>query len=207
MADKDNLTFTTNKDGTISTKDTEGNEVRYAKESDLLAVKGSKEAAETRATDLSKQAEESQKTHTAEIATANTALETTRQQVLQAEAKVTTLEEKVTAGVGSAEELARVKEELVTAKASGEGLTTKALEYRRQIIVATFGIAADTVKDKTMEQLDNYEEALKAVIATKGVGNYALGGGSGGAAPTDPLERAKANIAAAMERRGFKSED
>ena len=65
------------------------------------------------------------------------------------------------------------------------------------------------MKDKTLEQLDLYEEALKAVIATKSVGNYAIGGGQGGPAPENPLDRAKATIAAAMERRaqGFKATD
>lgn len=205
----DELTYVANKDGTIVVKDSEGKEVRYAKETDLLAVKGSSEAAKGAAETAAKAASESQVTHKAEIETANTNLETTRQQLLQAEAKATTLEEQVKAGTGTTEELKKAKDELETAKKSGEELTTKALEYRRQIIVATFGIPADTVKEKTMEQLDNYEEALKAVIATKGIGNYAIGGGGGGPAPTDPLERAKATLAAAMERRkqGFTKED
>lgn len=199
---EDNLTFTSNKDGTISIKDTEGKEVRYAKETDLLAVKGSSEAAEKRATEFAKLAEDSQKTHTAEISTANTTLETTRQQVLQAEAKVSTLEEKVKEGTGSTEELAKVKLDLEAAKKSGEELTTKALDSRRALMVMTYGIPAKDVEEKTMEQLGYYEEALKAVIATKSVGNYAVGGGAGGTAPSSPLDRAKANIAAAMEKRG-----
>ena len=176
----DQLTYTDNKDGTIAVKDSEGKEVRYAKESDLLAVKGSSQVAKDAAEAAAKAASESQVSHKAEIETANTSLETTRQGLLVAEAKATKLEEQVKAGTGTVEELAKAKLELETAKTSGVELTTKALEYRRQIIVATFGIPADTVKDKTMEQLDNYEEALKAVIATKGIGNYAAGGGAGG---------------------------
>ena len=175
MGDNDSLTYTANKDGTIAIRDSEGKEVRYAKETDLLAVKGSTEVAEKRAKELSQAAEDSQKTHTAEIATANTNLETTRQQVLQAEAKVSSLEEKVKEGTGSIEELVKVKQELEAAKKGGEELSNKALEYRRQVIISTYGIPADTIKEKTMEQLDYYEEALKAVIATKGIGNYAIG--------------------------------
>lgn len=180
MPDDNNLTYMANQDGTISVKDIAGVEVRYAKESDLLAVKGSKEAAEGRAAELAKQAETSQSTHATEIATANTNLEATRQQVLQAEAKVSSLEEQVTAGTGSAEELAKVKQELAAAKISGEGLATKALESRRALMVMSYGIPAKDVETKTMEQLGYYEEALKAVISTKGVGNYAIGGGGGG---------------------------
>lgn len=208
MGDNDSLTYTANKDGTIAIRDSEGKEVRYAKETDLLAVKGSTEVAEKRAKELSQAAEDSQKTHTAEIATANTNLETTRQQVLQAEAKVSSLEEKVKEGTGSIEELVKVKQELEAAKKGGEELSNKALEYRRQVIISTYGIPADTIKEKTMEQLDYYEEALKAVIATKGIGNYAIGGGGGGGpAPSDPLERAKQTIAQAMDKRGYKIQD
>ena len=206
MTTNESLTYTAGKDGAISIKDTEGKDIRYVKEADLLAVKGSSEASERRATDLARQVEESQASNKAEIATANTQYETAHNQVLQAEAKISSLEEQVARGTGSAEELATVKQALETAKTSGEGLTAKALEYRRMIIVSTYGIPADTVKEKTMEQLDNYEEALKSIIATKGLGNYAIGGGSGGPVPTDPIERAKAVIAQAMERRmqGFK---
>lgn len=198
MTDTNTLTYTENKDGTISVQGSEGNEVRYAKEADLLAVKGSAEAA-------TKAAKEAQEAVKAEIETANTNLESTRQEKLQAEAKISSLEEKVSAGAGSTDELANVKQELEAAKKSGEELTNKALEYRKQIVVSTFGIPADTVKDKTMEQLDYYEEALKAVVAAKGIGNYAVGGGGGvGAAPLTPLDRAKQTIATAMEKKGIK---
>lgn len=174
MAEDDTTkTFTPNKDGTIAIKDSEGNEVRYAKESDLLAVKGSQEAAE-------KRAKEAEGTKEAEVKAATDNLESTRQEVLKAEAKITSLEEKVKEGAGSTEELAKVKQDLETAKKGGEELTGKALEYRRQVIISTYGIPADTVNEKTMEELDYYEEALKAVIATKGIGNYAIGGGGGG---------------------------
>ena len=195
MGDEDTTkTFTTNKDGTIAIKDSEGNEVRYAKESDLLAVKGSQEAAEKRA----KEAEGSKE---AEVKAATNNLESTRQEVLKAEAKVSSLEDKVKDGAGSTEELAKVKQELEDAKKGGEELTTKALEYRRQVIISTYGIPADTVKDKTMEELDYYEEALKAVIATKGIGNYAIGGGGGGA--TTPLS-VHEMIVKGFEQKGLK---
>jgi len=205
------LTYTKNDDGTISVKETSSNdgtvetrEIRYAKEADLLAVKGSSQAAKERAETAeaaSKAAEESSSKHKEEIKTANKSLDETHQKQLEAEAKVDKLEEQVKAGVGSKEELDKVKTELEAAKTSGEGLTNKALDYRRQIIAATYGIPVDTLGEKTMEQLDFYEEALKAVIATKAAGNFAVGGGGGGGTPVTSLDRAKATIAAAMERR------
>jgi len=197
MADNDNpLTYTTNEDGTVTIKDKDGNEVRWAKESDLLAVKGSREAAETKVKEIETSSQAEAATRKAELETATTSLETTRQQLLQAEAKAEELEKKVGEGTGSAEELVKVKQELETAVKSGEGLSNKVLEYRRQIMVATYGIPADSVKDKTLEQLDSYEEALKAVLAAKGLGNFAAGGGAGGGAATESrLDRAKRILA------------
>lgn len=196
MPDDNFLTYTTNDDGTLSIKDKEGNEVRYAKESDLLAVKGSREAADARVKEIETSSQAEAEARKAELTTANTNLDTARQQLLQAEAKAEELGKKVGEGAGSAEELAKVKQELETAVKSGEGLNTKVLEYRRQIMVATYGIPADSVKDKTLEQLDSYEEALKAVLATKGLGNFAAGGGAGGGAtPERPLDRAKRILA------------
>lgn len=196
MGDNDTLTYTTNDDGTLSIKDKDGNEVRYTKESDLLAVKGSREAAEARVKEIETSSQAEAATRKVELETATTGLETIRQEKLQAEAKIEELEKKVGEGTGSAEELVKVKQELETAVKGGEGLTTKVLEYRRQIMVATYGIPADSVKDKTLEQLDSYEEALKAVLATKGTGNFAAGGGAGGGAtPEGKLDRAKRILA------------
>jgi len=201
MGDNDNpLTFVENKDGTISVKDTEGKEIRYAKESDLLAIKGSSEAAR-------KEAEKAQEAAKAETATASTNLETVRQEKLRAEATISDLEEKVKAGAGSTEELAKVKLELENANKSVEGLSSKALELRKTILTTTYGISAEVVKDKTLEQLDFFEEALKAVAAAKGIGNFAIAVPGGGGAPTTPIDRAKETIRIAMEKRGIKVED
>ena len=161
MSDNE-LTHVANKDGTISVQDSEGKEVRYAKESDLLAIKGGAEAIKTAAETAAKSAEEAQKVNKVEIESANTNLDTSRQDLLKAEAKISGLEDQIKEGAGSSEELVKAKDELKTAKESGEGLITKTLEYRRQIIVAAYGISADTVKEKSMSELDNYEEARKA---------------------------------------------
>jgi len=196
MADNDTLTYTPNEDGTLSVKDSEGKEVRYAKESDLLAVKGSREAADARVKEIETSSQAEAEARKAELTTANTNLDTARQQLLQAEAKAEELEKKVGDGTSSAEELAKVKQELETAVKSGESLSNKVIEYRRQIMVATYGIPADSVKDKTLEQLDSYEEALKAVLASKGLGNFAAGVGTGGGTtPEKPLDRARRIIA------------
>lgn len=197
MGDNDNpLTFTRNDDGTISVKGEDGAEIRFAKESDLLAVKGSREVAEAKVKEIETSSQAEAEARKAELGTATTNLETSRQQVLQAEAKIEELEKKVTEGAGSAEELATVKQELETAKKSGEEQGNKVLEYRRQVIIVTYGIPAKDIETKTLEQLDAYEEALKSVMATKGLGNFAVGGGVGAGPTTEkPLDRAKRILA------------
>lgn len=165
-------------------------------ERDLIAVKeGAK-----------KELKDVRTAHKAELDSASTNLSETQQKLLQAEASVEKLEETAKQSSGSAEELEKVKTELVTAQKRSEELGTKALEYRRSIIVATYSIPADTIKDKTAEELDQFESALKAVSAAKGVGNYAVGGGGGASAPESPMERAKRALAEADSRRGGSKE-
>jgi DNA repair exonuclease SbcCD ATPase subunit len=179
MPEGDNSTYTANEDGSITVKDAEGKEIRFVKEADLLAVKGSAEAAERRAK--------------SEVETAKGSLNQTHQQLLQAEAQVETLKEELAKGTGTVEELAKVKQDLETAQGSAKSLGDKVLEYRKQIIVATFKVSPDAVKDKTLEQLDLFEDALKAVGAGKGAGNFAIGGGAGGTslAGKNPMELAR----------------
>jgi len=192
MADENTKTFTTNKDGTISIKGEDEKEVRYALESDLLAVKGSAETAE-------KTYKEAQKAHETEVSKANENLATSDQKRLQAEAKIESLEEQLKqGGVTSKDDLEKAQAELETARKSGEELTKKTLDSRRQLMVATYGIPADSIAEKTLDELGNYEEALKAVLATKGAGNFAIGGGGGGApTPEAPLDIAKKILAEA----------
>jgi len=203
MPEQKTLTLTQDKDGSYTFKDAEGNPVKddkgndlkLVKESDLLAVKGSSEAAkEELRTTLA--------AHATEVNTLTTTANESKQSLLRAEADVTSLKEQLEEGKGTATELAETKTKLATAESSVTQLTGDVLESRRTLIVATYGIRADDVKDKSLEELDNYEAALKAVILSRGVGNYALGGGVGGATPVSPIDRAKATIAAEMEKRG-----
>ncbi len=188
MADEGNkgeVTYTSNQDGTMTVKDAAGVEVRFAKEDDLLAVKGSKETAEAKVKEL-----ESAQTTGNEAA--KTEAETLRQGKLQAEAKVTGLEEKIAAGTATAAELTTMTADLVTAKKTGEEQGTKLLELQKTLIVGTFKVPVATVENKTLEQLEVYAEALTAVTGTK-LGNYAAGGGGGGTdlSGKNPTELAK----------------
>jgi len=166
----DPLTAIANEDGSISVKGADGTDVRYAKEADLLAVKGSKESAEA---ELKKAG--------ATTDAMNAQLSDTVNKLTQAEAARERLEEQIKQGGGTAAELATAKSELATAKTSGEELGNKFLELRRATISQAYGVPRETVDSKDIAALDIYEEALKNVIGQKALGNFAVGGGGGGA--------------------------
>ena len=163
------------KDGTLTIRDTEGKEVRYVKESDLLAIKEGRKSKE----DVAKEVESAK---TAAIAEANTKIEAEHQKALQAEARVSSLEEEIAEGGVNSAELVKAKAELEAAKKSSETLGNKHLELRRSVIIATYGVPKETVASKDLAALDLYEEALKAVIGDKKLGNFAIGGGGGASA-------------------------
>jgi len=173
-------------------------------EKDVMALKGKLEKAEERLEAANEAAKG--KVDKAELETVRSESEQVRQQLLQAEAKVTGLEEKLQSADTVSTELAGVKPKLEAAETAVKDLTTKVLDYRRAVIVATYGIPADSIKEKTIEQLDNYEEALKAVAAAKTAGNFAVGGGGGGAAPESPMDRAKRILTDADSKRGGSKE-
>ncbi|MCK9597427.1 MAG: hypothetical protein M0R06_00225 [Sphaerochaeta sp.] len=179
------VTGTVKDDGALEVKDGE-TVIRYVKESDLLAVKGGKEAAE-----------KSVKTITAEkeaaLAEANTKAETAKQARLQAEALVESLTEKVKNGSGTAAELADAKQKLVAAETSSKEMGNSLLTARRELIVKTYNIPVAAVEGKNLTELATFEEALKAVIGSGKPGNYAFGGGGGAASLSgkSPLELAR----------------
>ena len=116
-------------------------------------------------------------------------------QIATLNAKITENEAAHNAGTISDTEAASVKQELETAKSSIVLLTAdagRALELRRANLVLQYGVAPDTIKEKDMPALDSFEEALKAVSTARGssVGPYAVGGGTGEAAPQTNIERA-----------------
>lgn len=194
-------TYTVNKDGSFTINGADG-EVRLVKEADLLAVKGSGAQSLKDVEDAHKAAvKELEGSHKTALSEAGTKHSESHQEVLRLQARIETLEEEGKSGATSAEELTKVKQELETAQKAVGDSETKVLEYRRQAIVTGFNVPADTIKDKTSEQLDAFEEALKA-IGSKGTGNYATAPGGGGAPIEElPLDRAR-RILADAEAKG-----
>ena len=175
--DDEGRTYTAEADGAISIKDGESS-VRYVKEADLLAVKGSKETGETAASKAAVEA-------ATVLAESVSKAEVGHNLLLQAEAKVSGLEEQIKVGGGSAAELTQAKADLETAKKSGEEHSASLLTLRREVITAKYGVPATTVETKDLAALAVYEEALNAVIGDKKLGNFAVGAGGGGAQALD----------------------
>lgn len=151
-------------------------------ESDLIAAKRS----------LEQKLEEQQTVHNDAIDKSKVEVSDAQQAVAAANAKVQQLEQASQSGAVSDEEAARSKQELDAAKGSAEQAIAKALELRRQNILLKSGgaVTAEQLEGKTELQLDSFEEALKALSQSRGIGNYATGGLGAGAAPETPMERA-----------------
>lgn len=168
----------------------------FVAESDLIASKKSLEG----------QIKTQQTAHETAIDAARLEVSGAQKEIATLNAKITENEQAREAGVVTDEEATRVKQELETTKSSLETLSASALELKRANIVLQYGVAPDTIKEKNMAELGSFEEALKAVdTARGGVGPYAIGGGTGEAAPQTPIERA-AKILESTPVRGVRNE-
>lgn len=169
---------------------------KYVAESDLIANKKSLEG----------RLEQQQTIHGEAIDKAKLEVSASQQEVANLNAKLKENEAARLTGAVSDEDAAKVKQELETSKTSLETANSTSLEYRRALLVLQYGVASDAIKDKTMTQLDSFEEALKTLSTAKGntVGPYAIGSGSTVAVPMTEQERA-AKILEATPVRGVRN--
>ena len=154
-------------------------------ESDLIAAKQSLESQLTRA----------QTVHNEAIDASKIELSAANQTVADLNAKLTVAEQARQAGATSGEDVAGIKLERDNALLKVGTLQTeadKSLDYRRELIATRYSIPVENLANKSMVELDSFEEALKAVTTSRGnsPGPYALGGSLGGATPMTPQERA-----------------
>lgn len=168
---------------------------KYILESDLMAAKNSLEG----------KMEQAQTAHNTAIDAARLEMSTAQQQIATLNAKIKETETARQTGAVSDDEAARVKQELETTKSSLETTQAKSLEYRRELITKQHpgAVSLENLKDKTPEQLDALEEALKVVSnssSRKGPGNYATGIATGEPAPQTNMERATKILEATPER-------
>jgi len=166
-----------------ATKDATPSGVKMIPETDLLAAKKDWEGKVEAAT---KEAD-AHKTKLSEV----------QQQFLQASAKLEELEAKQGTVTATAEEVTAAKQEAEAAKGQLTEANAKLLEARRTLVAQQYGVPVDTLKEKNLEELGHFEEALKAVATTRGIGNYATGGVGVTPAPKTNFERAKEVVEAA----------
>lgn len=153
--------------------------VRWVKESDLLVLKGSRDALQEKVTASEKAGGEA--TSDA-VKAAEAKAEEHRQSGIKAEADISRLTEEVKAAAGNAEKVADLSKQLVTAQEAGKGSATELLTLRRELIVSQYGIPPEKVSEKSIVELKLYEDALKDIGVLKGAGNLAIGGGNAGTA-------------------------
>lgn len=167
-----------------------GKMVKMVKESDLIAAKQSLEG----------KLETQQATHNTAMDAVKLELSAEQQKVANLNAKLTEAQNAQGEGATSGEDVARIKQELETANQKVETLTTlagKSLELKKSLLIAQYpGVTTEQLENKTLEQLDSLEEALKTVASMKGggIGPYATGGGMQQAKPLSDYDRRKAAL-------------
>ena len=185
-----------NQDGSVAIP-VDGKPVRFVKESDLLAVKGSKEK-------LEQEWGTKETTFNTKLAEANRLHEESHQQFLQAQAAKEQLAEQYKdydthkSRVGELEiELGSHKEKLI-------GYEKELSERMRQALIGA-GASEESLKEKDLNQLRNLEEAAKVFgrELKPRPANYDNGKQGGVSAPETPLDRAK-RILEENEERGHR---
>lgn len=164
-------------------------------ESDLIATKKSSEGA----------AEQAQAVHNEAIDKARLELSEAQQREASLNAKLQEAEKARDAGATPDKDVVGIKEELESAKSRIETLSKEvgeSLEMRRAYLALQYSIPVDKLSDKNKEQLDSFEEALKAVATSRGggPGPYAIGGGGGDSKPPTDMERAEQILASTPVR-------
>jgi len=192
--------FAANQDGSFQVN-ADGKALRLVKESDLLAVKG---ASETKAKEWETERStfnSEKSTYTAKLEESSKSSDTIRQQLLQEQAAKEKLAEqikdhdalKTKAGelekqVGSHKELASTYE--------------KELAERITNTLVSYGAKADSLKEKSLTQLRNLEEAAR-IIGNIKQPKYDNGGGGNGPITETPDARAHRIIEEQEKRQGI----
>jgi|TARA_Y100000310_G_scaffold279836_1_gene299197 hypothetical protein len=144
--------------------------------------------------------EEQQTTHADAINRSRQVLDEAQTNLASANARVQELES-AQKGAVSTEDIARIEKERDDANTARDGVNTQLLNLKRQVIATTYGVPPAQLENKTLEELNSFEEAAKAIASTRGgAGNYALGGGGGDGAPATPMDRAKEIINSTPQR-------
>lgn len=150
-------------------------QAKMVPEKDLIAVK---KGAEKEISGLKSQLEAKEAEHKA-------AVDKAHQDLLQERAAKEQFESQLKSQSAiSPEEMAALKQQLEDATKRGEEAEARLLEVRKDGLVKLYGLASDSLKDKTSAQLEAIEEALKLLGGAKAPQRFDTGAGSGVATMT-----------------------
>ena len=163
------LTF--NHDGSVDL-DVDGNKVRYVKESDLVAVKeGSKSKVE--------QLDNERSGYQSQLAEANWLRDETNQLLLQERAAKEQLVTKYNDYDTFKTKVGELEKTVESHKARAEQYEKEVASRMRHSLIMNHGASEDGLKDKTLDQLRNLEEAA-LLFGNKGGKPARYDGGPGG---------------------------
>jgi hypothetical protein len=175
----DTLTYTANADGTISIV-VDGKTIKYAKNEDLLTVKGSLERAETKLSKL-------ETDMNTKLADANTAKDEAHQKMLQEQTAREAAESSAKESGTLKEQVTDLTAKLEEANKNVTGVTEKLTTRVRSILTEGFKVDADKIKDMDLGGLEQTESALILTGAKPAPANYD-GKGGGGSGDNGNLE-------------------
>jgi chromosome segregation ATPase len=162
-------------------------------ESDLIAVK---RAAERREEELTKELSGIRM----KVTETTGSLDETRTSLLKVQAEKEQLEEQYKEATNSKINSEGLQKELDATKMVVGDLESKLLDQRKTSIVNQYGIGAEALEGKTMEQLGLFEEALKLVTDKKPVGVDIGGGIAGATALPTAWDKCAEELAAAKQK-------
>ena len=189
-------TFTLNQDGTI-TINLDGKSTRFAKESDLLAVKGASETA-------LKEYESSQSKYQTDLAEANRVKDETRQELLKERAAKEQMEKDSLEAATLRTKVGELETESASQKEARGKLEEELTGIKRIVLTKDYKVDEAKVKDMNLDQLRETEKIFGVVgFSPKPAqaANYDGGPGAPGGAgtPLTPIEQAKQEIVIARK--------
>jgi len=174
----------------------DGTVIKVVPEADLLAVK---HGAEKEMGEVKSQLQIAQE----QLNAVTKHRDETHANLLQAQAAKEQLEEQIKEGVVTKAQAEELQTKLIAKEQLVGNLNTKLLDLKRVNVSTAYGVNMSTLQEKTMEQLESLEEALKLVgkPAKPATVDFA-GGGGGTAVPVGALEQCKQEIAAIRAKGG-----
>jgi len=174
----------------------DGTVIKVVPEADLMAVKtgAEREAGEVKSQlQIAKEQLDAVTRHRDE----------THGNLLQAQAAKEQLEEQIREGVATKAQMEELQTKLSVNEQVVGSLNSKLLDLKRVNVSIAYGVDASTLQEKTMEQLESLEEALKLVGRPARPATVDVAGGGGGTAvPVGALEQCKQEIATKRSKGG-----